>query len=124
LAQVAVLRPPNHHKARVVFPNQAPAQFHKPLDGPALFRKAGAWRQRHHAVIARHPMLCQKLSRQRPVLIVQPQFQLIVDYLSTQETKHLEVLIHFVYGGGIGEGIRQQAVKPGVDLLFALENVF
>jgi hypothetical protein len=68
-------------------------------------------------------MLCQKLSRQRPVLRVKPQFQPIVVCLSTQKTNHFEVLFHFVYRGGIGEGIRQHAVKPGVDLLFALENV-
>jgi hypothetical protein len=68
--------------------------------------------------------LCKKLLRQRPVLRAKPQFQSIIDYLSTQKTKHLEVLVDFVYRGGIRERIRQHAVKPGVDLLFALENVF
>jgi hypothetical protein len=69
-------------------------------------------------------MLCKKFLRQRPLLRVKPQFQSIVACLSAKETKHLEVLFHFVHRGGIGEGMRQHPVKPGVDLLFALDNAF
>jgi hypothetical protein len=82
---VAIFRPADHRKARIVFANERPAQFHKAFDGPAPLAGTRARRKGNDKIMG-PDTFARAHFPERAVFLVEPDLQAVIPGVGPQKS--------------------------------------